>query len=87
MVRAAAAVPDEGPRKAGIASPRSVGSRSSSRSRTFQVDKGNNKFLIGLIGATLMAVQAFAVVTLLTSWLRKENKEMLDALAAAGLKS
>mmetsp|Transcript_15596 Transcript_15596/g.33141 ORF Transcript_15596/g.33141 Transcript_15596/m.33141 type:complete len:122 (-) Transcript_15596:63-428(-) len=45
----------------------------------------SDMFLVGLIGATLMVVQALVAIAVLTNWLRKENEEMLSALHKAGI--
>mmetsp|Transcript_35185 Transcript_35185/g.111888 ORF Transcript_35185/g.111888 Transcript_35185/m.111888 type:complete len:92 (-) Transcript_35185:89-364(-) len=55
------------------------------RRSTKEVARGSDIFLVGLFGALLMAVQVFVGLMVLNSWLRKENKEMLEALAAAGI--
>eukprot|EP00929_Paragymnodinium_shiwhaense_P002941 TRINITY_DN103289_c0_g1_i1.p1 TRINITY_DN103289_c0_g1~~TRINITY_DN103289_c0_g1_i1.p1 ORF type:complete len:115 (+),score=13.51 TRINITY_DN103289_c0_g1_i1:204-548(+) len=47
--------------------------------------KASDKFLVGLIGATLMITQVLVGISVLTAWLRVENSEMKAALGKYGL--
>eukprot|EP00930_Biecheleria_cincta_P049242 TRINITY_DN3448_c0_g1_i1.p1 TRINITY_DN3448_c0_g1~~TRINITY_DN3448_c0_g1_i1.p1 ORF type:complete len:123 (-),score=17.92 TRINITY_DN3448_c0_g1_i1:113-481(-) len=47
---------------------------------------GSDKFLVGIIGATIVVLQVVLVIVGLTSWIKVENQEMLDQLASLGLK-
>ncbi|CAE8595777.1 unnamed protein product [Polarella glacialis] len=48
--------------------------------------KSSDKFLIGLVGATLMILQVVILIVGLTSWIKVENQELVDELKKAGLK-
>mmetsp|Transcript_147174 Transcript_147174/g.256899 ORF Transcript_147174/g.256899 Transcript_147174/m.256899 type:complete len:120 (+) Transcript_147174:136-495(+) len=44
-----------------------------------------DKFMVGLIGAAILVTQVVLAIAVVSSLVKKENQEMLDALTAAGV--
>ncbi|CAJ1341470.1 unnamed protein product [Effrenium voratum] len=65
------------------------GSKASSSVEDYHVNReGHNasdKFIVGVIGATLMIVQVVVLIAGLTSWLKVVNTELVEELRKAGI--